>query len=108
MKGKFIAKEIYFNINFKHFSTVLKQIHQQTVSEILCNAQHKFNLFCISILKKKELPKFRHEALEAKFCEHMTTICNIFKDYGDLKDYFNIRQMLTILKTDDWANIPPL
>lgn len=61
-----------------------------------------------NIEKKKDVPKFRHEALETKFCDHLTHLCNIFRDYGDLKDYFNIRQMLNILKTENWQNIPPL
>lgn len=38
----------------------------------------------------------------------MTRICEIFRDYGELKDYFNIKQMLTVLKTPDWQNCPPL
>lgn len=59
-------------------------------------------------MKKKEVPKFRFEALETKFCEHLTHICQIFRDYGELKDYFNIRQMLTVLKTEDWRKIPPI
>lgn len=38
----------------------------------------------------------------------MTKICEILRDYGDLKDPFDIRQMLEILKTPDWKNIVPL
>jgi len=60
------------------------------------------------IEKKKEVPNFRHEALEDKFCEHMTRICEILRDYGNLKDYFNIKQMLHVLKTENWREIPPL
>ena len=44
-----------------------------------------------NIEKKKEVPKFRHHALETKFCDHLTHICNIFSTYGDLKDSYNIR-----------------
>jgi histone deacetylase complex regulatory component SIN3 len=50
-------------------------------------------------MKKKEVPQFRFEALEEKFIEHMTRISEIFRDYGTLKDYFNIKQMLHVLKT---------
>jgi hypothetical protein len=38
----------------------------------------------------------------------MTRICEIFRDYGTLKDYFNIKQMLHVLKTKDWEKCPPL
>jgi hypothetical protein len=31
--------------------------------------------FLEEIMKKKEVPKFRFEALETKFIEHMTGIC---------------------------------
>ena len=44
-----------------------------------------------NIEKKKEVPSFRHEALETKFCEHLTIVCNIFRDYGELKDFFDIK-----------------
>jgi len=37
----------------------------------------------------------------------MTRICEIFRDYGDLKDFFNIRQMMTVLKIKDWEEIHP-
>lgn len=54
------------------------------------------------------MAKFRHEALEARFCEHFTIICNIFREFGELKDYYNIKQMLHVLKIEDWEKIPPL
>ena len=41
--------------------------------------------------KKPGLPKFRHEALETKFCEHLTIVCDILREHGNLKDYYNIR-----------------
>jgi hypothetical protein len=57
---------------------------------------------------KKEMPAFRHEALEEKFVGHVIRVCEIFRDYGNLKDYFNIKQMLHILKVPDWKKSPPL
>jgi hypothetical protein len=42
-------------------------------------------------MKKKEIPKFRFEALEVKFIEHLTIYCNYMKDYGGLSDYYNIK-----------------
>ena len=50
------------------------------------------------IEKKQKVPSFRHEALEAKFSEHFTIICNNFREYGDLKDPYDIPQMLRVLK----------
>jgi hypothetical protein len=32
----------------------------------------------------------------------MTRICEIFRDFGSLKDVFNIKQMLNILQTPNW------
>jgi hypothetical protein len=43
------------------------------------------------IEKKKDVPPFRHEALEEKFSGHFTRLCDIFRDYGNLKKYFNIK-----------------
>jgi hypothetical protein len=38
----------------------------------------------------------------------MTRICEIFRDYGSLKDIFNIKQMLNLLQTPGWRNETPL
>ena len=54
------------------------------------------------------MPKFRYEALETKFCEHLSNLCQLFTTYGDLKDPFNIRQQLAVLKTEEWETVPPL
>lgn len=32
------------------------------------------------------IPEFRGLALEEQFCKHLTELCRIFKDFGDLKD----------------------
>lgn len=58
--------------------------------------------FIEELMKKKEVPKFRFEALEEKFVGHMTKVCEIFTTYGRLKDSYNIKQMLTTLKTPEW------
>ena len=64
--------------------------------------------FIEELMKKKEVPKFRFEALEEKFIGHMTKVCEIFTSYGRLKESFNIKQMLTTLKTPEWQQSPPL
>ena len=58
--------------------------------------------------KHKQLPDFRMNALEEKYIEHFTKICDLFRDYGRLQGFYDIRQMLTILKTEDWREVPPL
>ena len=59
------------------------------------------------IKKGMEVPKFRFEALEAKFEGHLTILCQLFSTYGDLKDPYHIKQMLHVLKIENWKNIPP-
>jgi hypothetical protein len=55
----------------------------------------------------QEVPVFRHLALEEEFCKFLTGTCEIFKDYGELKDHFDIKQMLKVLKIQDWKKCPP-
>ena len=48
------------------------------------------------IIKKtkdpREIPEFRYVALEEEFVKHMTIICEIFKEYGDMKEHpFDIK-----------------
>lgn len=38
----------------------------------------------------------------------MTRICEIFRDFGTLKDFFNIKQMLMLLQTPKWKEEVPL
>jgi hypothetical protein len=87
----------------------MNAIHMSAMKPLTDILESNLNLHYLEqIEKKKDVPNFRHEALEEKFCSHMTRICEIFRDYGELKDYFNIKQMLHILKTPDWQIIPPL
>ncbi len=37
----------------------------------------------------------------------MTTVCEIFKEFGKLEDHFDITQMLKVLKINDWLKIKP-
>ena len=45
----------------------------------LMDSNQNFHFLELIEAKKKEVPKFRHEALEFKFCENFTTICQLFK-----------------------------
>lgn len=53
------------------------------------------------------VPDFRYKALEDEFVSRMTTICRRFSDHGDLKDYFDIPQMIKTLKIEGWKDVPP-
>ena len=56
----------------------------------------------------KEIPEFRYIALEEEFIKHMTAVCEIFKEFGDLKEHpFDIKQLMKTLKIHDWKNIVP-
>lgn len=55
-----------------------------------------------------EVPEFRYKALEDQFIIKMTKVCDILRDFGDLKDrHYDIRHMLEILKIKNWKKIPP-
>lgn len=55
-----------------------------------------------------EVPEFRYKALEDQFILKMTKVCDILRDYGDLKERpYDIRHMLEILRINNWKNIPP-
>lgn len=87
----------------------MNNIHMTAMKPLTNLLESNLNFHYLELIeKKKEVPSFRHEALEEKFCEHFTRVCEIFRDYGNLKDPFNIRQQLHVLKTRDWPSIPPL
>lgn len=37
----------------------------------------------------------------------MTGVCQIFKEYGNMVEYFNIKQMMSTLATPNWQQIVP-
>jgi hypothetical protein len=87
----------------------MNAIHMAAMKPLTNLLESNLNFHYLELIeKKKEVPSFRHEALEEKFQEHLTRICEIFRDFGTLKDFFNIKQMLHVLKTPEWSTIPPL
>lgn len=71
----------------------MNNIHMTAMKPLTNLLESNLNFHYLELIeKKKEVPSFRHEALEEKFCEHFTRVCEIFRDYGNLKDPFNIRQ----------------
>ena len=59
----------------------------------------------------QNIPEFRFKAVEDKFIEKMTRLCTLLTNYGEeekrVRQPWDIRQMLWVLKTDDWQNIKP-
>ncbi len=54
------------------------------------------------------VPDFRIKALEDQFILKMTRVCDILQNFGQLKEKpYDIRQMLWVLKIEDWRNIKP-
>eukprot|EP00347_Sterkiella_histriomuscorum_P002631 403367399 len=87
----------------------MNQIHMTAMKPLTNLLESNLNFHYLELIeKKKEVPSFRHEALEEKFSDHLTRVCEIFRDYGNLKDPFHIKQMLHVLKTRNWSSIPPL
>ncbi len=70
----------------------MNNIHTQAMKPLSELLESNRNLhFLEELMKKKEVPKFRFEALEDKFIGHMTKICEIFATYGKLKESYNIK-----------------
>ena len=71
----------------------MNQIHMTAMKPLTDLLESNLNFHYLEQLEKnKEIPSFRHEALETKFQEHLTIVCDIFKNFGRLKDYYNIKQ----------------
>jgi len=70
----------------------MNAIHMAAFKPLTNLLESNLNFHFLELIeKKKDVPVFRHDALETKFCEHMTVLCEVFKNYGELKDYFNIK-----------------
>jgi len=97
----------------KHMKTTyieMNTIHMAAMKPLTELLESNLNFHYLELIeKKKEVPSFRHEALEEKFAGHLSRLCYIFKEFGSLKDrYINIKQMLHVLKTPGWKESPPL
>ena len=57
----------------------------------LINANLNYHRLENMIKAKHEVPEFRNAALEEEFCRFLTGVCEILKDYGSLKDVFDIK-----------------
>ena len=60
-------------------------IHTSAMKPLTDLLESNLNLYYLEqIEKKKDIPSFRHLALEEKFSGHLTRVCEIFRDYGKL------------------------
>lgn len=107
--SKLKAYDKLYTKHIKSGYVEMNAIHTTAMQPLTDLLEANLNLhFFEELMKKKEMPKFRHEALEEKFIGFFTRVCDIFRDFGRLKDYYHIKQMLTILKTEAWKESPPL
>lgn len=83
----------------KHIKAVYPEMnghHMQAMKPLtqLIDANLNFTYLENMERNKKEypdVPYFRHAALEEEFCKYLTGVCEIFKDFGELKDHFDIK-----------------
>jgi hypothetical protein len=87
----------------------LNTIHMAAMKPLtlLIDSNANFHKLENMIKEKREVPLFRFNALETEFCKYLTGVCEIFKDYGELNDQFDIKQMLKVLKIDKWKEVNP-
>ena len=87
----------------------INNIHESTMKPLmdLILANSNFHKLENMIKAKMEVPEFRHEALEDEFCKYMTGICDLFKTYGTLVDHYDMKQMISTLKIDNWSKCIP-
>ena len=98
-----------YNKHMKSVYPEMNKIHMDAMKPLtdLISANLNFHNLELMEKDKKEVPEFRRIALEEQFCKHLTNVCQIFKEYGDLKDHFHIKQMMSVLKIHNWRNITP-
>lgn len=80
--------------HMKGVSLEMAAIHSQAMQPLSNLLESNLNYYNICQLQKKGgLPDFRFEACEEKFAQHMTRICELFRDFGKpaLTDPFDIR-----------------
>jgi uncharacterized short protein YbdD (DUF466 family) len=95
----------------------MKKTHPE-VQEIITNAitpllnllesNYNFHKLEELIKTKEDIPSFRYNALEDKFCEHMEIICKVLENHGKLQDIYDIKRMLNLLKLDNWEDNVPM
>lgn len=80
----------------------MNNIHVSAMKPLVNLMESNLNFHYLELIEKKrnDVPQFRHEALETKFIEHLTIICQLFKVKHYLKFISNYRileEWMTIL-----------
>ena len=101
----------------KQYMKHVKKTHPE-VQEIIVSAitpfldllESNFNYHKIEELRKtgEDIPSFRFNALENKFCDHMEIVCKVLSDHGRLQQIYDIKRMLNLLKKDEWQESVPM
>lgn len=102
--------------HMKSTNPELKDIHTTAMLPLVNLMESNFNFYNFLRMKRSshpDLPEFRHKALEERYIEHFTKICDILAafpslDEKKLEDPYDIAQMLDVLKTQNWLLIPAL
>lgn len=70
----------------KGINPEMNAIHTGCMRPLANLMDSNFNFYNFRVLatKNKQLPDFRYNALEEKYIEHFTKICEIFTNYGKL------------------------
>ena len=91
----------------------MADIHKRAMQPLsdLISANRNFHLIekMISNSKDYNVPDFRFIALEEKFVQFYTGVCDIFKLHGNnkIEEHYDIRQELETLKIKEWKKVVP-
>ena len=73
----------------------MSQIHATAMKPLTLLVESNLQFWRLEDMIKKDpsnIPEFRFIALEEEFVKHMTNVCDIFKEYGNMKDHpFDIK-----------------
>lgn len=112
-KKAFIAELKKFDKDYiKHKKNVHPELNAFVMSAFrpLVNVMDaNFELLKIEeLMKKQDIPDFRFQALEEKYCLTMEALLKILTSHGPLKEEYNMQRMLNIFKYKDWEASTPM
>lgn len=84
---------------------VIQKAFQPLIKVLESNFEfHKLEL----LMEKQEIPQFRFDALEDEFCKHMEALLTILTYHGKLRQEFEMKRMLNLLKVESWEESIPM
>lgn len=103
--------EKLYNKHIKMTYPEMSEIHATAMRPLSLLIDANLQLTRLEDMIKRDpenIPEFRIKALEDEFIKHMTNVCDIFKEYGNMKDHpYDIRQMVKTLKIKNWRTTIP-